>query len=284
MTEEYVKPTTTPCEKFDIMHRAFHSFNYRERYWEPQGWSFDWFDVSDARRAIKKALNSPTTTYGRLSVIGISDCDKIVRRVMDPSTGQAREEVSPILDAVRRSACAQCGRPHELKVCTGCRGRYYCSGDCQQVSGDSPFPDWRFAQVYTREAPLERGTQARVQTAEEIWSYTKYWSSVCMRWIHLFTARLSYFTCLYCNIQRTRVLTFKLRWTGPWTSNDTSGTYPPGGTTARTTTTDNFALISGAVVSEGCGCMHNADRLSFFSPFRIFAEETGHRSSRSQGK
>lgn len=140
MTEEYVKPTTTPDEKFDIMHKAFHSSNYRERDWDPQGWSFDWFDIGNAQRAIKKALNSPTTTYGRQPITGVSDCDKIVRRVTDPETGQIREVVSPMLDSVRRSACAECGRPDGLKIFTGCRGRYYCSGICQQVSSDLLFP------------------------------------------------------------------------------------------------------------------------------------------------
>ena len=147
MTEDIRKPTTTLCEKFDIMHRAFHSVNYRERGWDPQGWSFDWFDVGDAQRAIKKVLNSPTTTYGRQPVLGVCDRDKVVRTVTDPDTGQTREVVSPILDRVQRSACAECGRPDCLKVCTGCRGRYYCSGDCQQVSDDPPFPNQSFAEV-----------------------------------------------------------------------------------------------------------------------------------------
>lgn len=139
MTEEYAKPATSPHEKFDIMHRAFHSYNYRLRDWDPEGWSFDWFDLSDARRAIKKALNSPTSTYGKPSVSGVSDRDKVVYISVDPDTGRTREVASPILDSVRRSACAECGRPDGLKVCTGCRARYYCSGGCQQVSDDPPF-------------------------------------------------------------------------------------------------------------------------------------------------
>ena len=140
MTEKYVNSTTTPDEKLDIMHKAFHSLNYRERDWDPLGWSFDWFDLGDAQRAIKRALNSPTTTYGRRSITGISDCDKIVRRTVDQETGRIREVVSPMLDSVRRSACTECGRPDGLKVCTGCRGRYYCSRSCQRVSCDPLFP------------------------------------------------------------------------------------------------------------------------------------------------
>lgn len=148
MTEEYIKPTKTPDEKFDIAHRAFHSLNYRERYWDLEGWSFDWFDIDDARRAIKKALNSPTTRYGRLTVAGISDLGKIVRLVTDPETGQVKEEVSPILDSVKRSACAECGRPDDLKFCTGCRARHYCSESCQQVRGDPSFPGLSLAKMY----------------------------------------------------------------------------------------------------------------------------------------
>ena len=148
MTEEYVKPTTTPREKFDIMHRAFHSINYRERDWDPEDWSFDWFDVDDARRAIKKALNSPTTTYGRRSMRGISDSDRVVNYVMDPETGRRREEVSPVLDKIKRSVCAKCGRPDGLKLCTGCRARYYCSEGCHQVSDDPPLPDLSVAEAW----------------------------------------------------------------------------------------------------------------------------------------
>lgn len=140
MTEEYAKATTPPHEKFDIMHRAFHSYNYRLRQWDPRVWSFDWFDISDARRAIKKALNSPTTTYGKPSVTGVSDRDTIVGVSVDPDTGQTKEVASPILDSVQRSACAECGRPDSLKLCSGCRARYYCSEGCQKVSGYPPFP------------------------------------------------------------------------------------------------------------------------------------------------
>jgi len=129
-----VKPTNSPGEKFD-----FHSLNYRLRDWDPPDWTFDWFDASGAQRAIKKALNSPTTTYGKQSVDGISDRNKIVSVFVDPDTGKIREVVSPVLYSVRRSACAECGRPDGLKVCTGCRGRHYCSGGCQKVSGVPPF-------------------------------------------------------------------------------------------------------------------------------------------------
>jgi len=145
-----VKSTITPREKFDIMHRAFHSLNYRERDWDPPGWSFDWFDLSDAQRAINKALNSPTTTYGKRSVTGVPDCDRVVHQFVDPETGQVREVVSPMLDSVQRSACAECGRPDGLKVCAGCRGRYYCSSGCQRVSDDSIVSLLGVAEVYTR--------------------------------------------------------------------------------------------------------------------------------------
>lgn len=180
MTEDIVKPTTTLGEKFDIAHRAFHSLNYRERYWELKGWSFDWFDVSDARRAIKMALNSPTTTYGRLPMTGVPDRDRVVRWVPDPETGRVREEVSPILDDVKRSACTECGKPDGLKLCTGCRARYYCSEGCQQVSGGPSSPYLVLAEVYDRQASLEKGAQTRVQATQNDWCHQRFGPSLCM--------------------------------------------------------------------------------------------------------
>ena len=136
MAEEYVKSTTTPTEKFDIMHKAFHSLNYRERGWDPPDWSFDWFDIGDAQRAIKKALNSPTNAYGRQPMIGVPDYGKIVRRVTDQETGEIREVASPVLDSVDLPARGA----EDPMVCAGYRGRYYCSRSCQQVSGDPLSP------------------------------------------------------------------------------------------------------------------------------------------------
>ncbi|KAJ7600478.1 hypothetical protein C8J56DRAFT_1019636 [Mycena floridula] len=35
-------------------------------------------------------------------------------------------------DSSRSTACAACGSPHDLKACSGCRQRFYCSAPCQK--------------------------------------------------------------------------------------------------------------------------------------------------------
>ena len=38
------------------------------------------------------------------------------------------------------TACANCGSPHGLKACSGCKQRYYCSRSCQRVRGSDASP------------------------------------------------------------------------------------------------------------------------------------------------
>ena len=145
MLEKYEKGTRR--EKNDVLSEIFNSVNYQDRGWRLVSWSPDWFDIEDARMAVTKALNSPTSIPGKLYVaplvegagsslgFGLKKREALVRTVDSDSSGGFFEEVvSTKRDNIRASACAQCGNPNNLRLCTGCKKRYYCSKECQKVS------------------------------------------------------------------------------------------------------------------------------------------------------
>jgi len=146
MLEKY--ETGTQREKNDVLSEIFNSVNYLDRGWKLVTWSPDWFDIEDARMAVTKALNSPTSIPGKQFVAqlvegagsnlgyGLKKRQALVRTVdSDFSGGFFEEVVSTKRDNIRASACAQCGNPNNLRLCTGCKKRYYCSKECQKVGG-----------------------------------------------------------------------------------------------------------------------------------------------------
>jgi len=54
----------TRRERNDVLSDIFNSVNYQDRGWKLVSWSPDWFDIEDARMAVTKALNSPTSIPG----------------------------------------------------------------------------------------------------------------------------------------------------------------------------------------------------------------------------
>ena len=144
MVEKYEKGTRR--EKNDVLSEIFNSVNYQDRGWRLVSWSPDWFDIEDARAAVTKALNSPTSIPGKQYVaplvegagsslgFGLKKREALVRTADSDSSGGFFEEVvSTRRDNIRAAACAQCGNPNNLRICTGCRKRYYCSKGCQKV-------------------------------------------------------------------------------------------------------------------------------------------------------
>ena len=109
-------------------------------------WSLDWFDTDDARMAVTKALNSPTSIPGKQYVVplvegagsdlgfGLEKREALVRAVdSDFSGGTFEEVISTKRDNIHAPACAQCGNPNNLTLCTGYKKRYYYSKECQKV-------------------------------------------------------------------------------------------------------------------------------------------------------
>jgi len=144
MLEKYEKGTRR--EKNDVLSEIFNSVNYQDREWKLVSWSPDWFDIEDARMAVAKALDSPMSIPGKQYVsplvegagsnlgFGLKKKEALLRTVdSDLSGGFFEEVVSTKRDNIRASACAQCGNPNNLRLCTGCKKRYYCSKECQKI-------------------------------------------------------------------------------------------------------------------------------------------------------
>jgi len=144
MLAKYEKGTQR--ENNDVLSEIFNSVNYQDRGWKLVSWSPDWFDIEDARMAVTKALNSPTSIPGKQYVaplvegagsnlgFGLKKKEALLRTMDSDLSGGFFEEVVPTKrDNIRASACAQCGNPNNLRLCTGCKRRYYCSKECQKV-------------------------------------------------------------------------------------------------------------------------------------------------------
>lgn len=144
MLEKYEKGTRR--QKNEVLSKIFNSVNYQARGWKLLPWSPDWFDTEDARMAVMRALNSPTSVPGKQFVsplvegagsslgFGLKKREVLVRTLdSDLSGGLIEEVVSTRRDNIRATACAQCGNPNNLRLCTGCKKRYYCSKECQKV-------------------------------------------------------------------------------------------------------------------------------------------------------
>lgn len=139
----------------EALDTMYDSTGYSSHCRDPN-FEFNCFSVDQTQKAVLAALDS------KLSVPGSSkhfvtpltlDFDekthfypnslrkgqKLVR------TPMFREDGSPMhvfmeegvaekrRDNPGNTACSNCGSPHNLKACSGCKQRYYCSRSCQRV-------------------------------------------------------------------------------------------------------------------------------------------------------
>lgn len=136
----------TMSEQRRILDEVFSEVNYVERGWKRSEFDVDKFDVEDARRAVANALNSHGSVAGRGFTTRLSEGNTLaemmrqkgqaIKRtpdILNPTGGVWEETISTKRDNLRKSACANCGSPNDLKVCDLCRQRYYCSRACQKV-------------------------------------------------------------------------------------------------------------------------------------------------------
>jgi len=137
-------------EQGKILDQIFNEVNYIERGWKRNEFDLDRFDLDDARSAVMKALNSNGSIAGRAYTMPLGGPPvkslaemmmhrgQAVTRTYDtasvgPHGGYWEETISTKRDNIRKTACAGCGSPHDLKVCVRCRQRYYCSKTCQKT-------------------------------------------------------------------------------------------------------------------------------------------------------
>ncbi|EIW61073.1 uncharacterized protein TRAVEDRAFT_166210 [Trametes versicolor FP-101664 SS1] len=149
--------------KIKAVNRIFTATNHagKPRPARPADYDFDHFDFPGTRAAVRAALDSKASlswgsktavhplgkTKGRDLVrkehqamrLGIHPNDlkkgTKVRHTRANTKGAFIEEgvANRRVDNPKNTTCAWCGNPHDLKICTGCRQRYYCKKACHSV-------------------------------------------------------------------------------------------------------------------------------------------------------
>jgi hypothetical protein len=150
----------SPLRKRKAVEALFSATNFAEKHppLNPSEYDFDSFDLEGTRQAIQSALDSKgSLPYASkkfvtpfLDMNEMNEDANVMSRMgrtakdMKKGTaisqthlpgGQFWEEGLNISrkDNPRNTACANCGRPHNLKACARCSQRYYCGRDCQKV-------------------------------------------------------------------------------------------------------------------------------------------------------
>ena len=150
--EEINKRPEARKQAIDLLR---NSNGYKSRYVSPN-FDFNAFSAIDAQRAIQEALDSKMSIPAaskRIAVPmvpnavpdptgikqGLRKGQKYVRTALKDEfgvpTGSFMEEgvAEKRRDNPANTACASCGSPNNLKACSGCKQRYYCSRTCQRV-------------------------------------------------------------------------------------------------------------------------------------------------------
>lgn len=133
----------------------YDSTSYSEQQYS-SNFDFDHFSVMDTQRAVRAALDSkasiPSSSkqfvaplirnyegiHGQFSN-NLKRGQKVVRTpvVNDfgiPTRTFMEEGVSAGRpDRPGNTACSNCGSPNNLKACSGCKQKYYCTRSCQRV-------------------------------------------------------------------------------------------------------------------------------------------------------
>ncbi|KAF9029480.1 hypothetical protein BDZ89DRAFT_1065450 [Hymenopellis radicata] len=144
----------SPKEKQEAMKAIYSSPNYRDRGWNlRRSFDADYFDLAETQKAVMTALGTkgsfpegakmfvmPTSLEGffvgpRAHARGKTS-RKVTTEITAPvnaeSWGYFEELKKEGRDKITNTACAACGSPHDLKICAGCRQRFYCSAACQK--------------------------------------------------------------------------------------------------------------------------------------------------------
>ncbi|GJE93646.1 zf-MYND domain-containing protein [Phanerochaete sordida] len=133
----------------------YESSGYAGQRWDPH-FDFAEFSVPATQRAVAAAVASKLSVPGgakhfsALLAAGADDAlvypstlkkgQRLVRTPVPRADGApARVFMEEGVAQERRdnpanTACANCGSPHGLKACSGCKQRYYCSRSCQRAN------------------------------------------------------------------------------------------------------------------------------------------------------
>ena len=125
------------------------SSSYQKQRRDPN-FDFDHFSVPETQAAVQAALDSKTSLassskqyvfpmvedYEEKSKAfhpGLKKGQKILRTVLPGGTILQEGVATRRPDHPDVTACSNCGSPSNLKACSGCKQKYYCSRSCQRV-------------------------------------------------------------------------------------------------------------------------------------------------------
>jgi len=127
---------------------ASSSFNYNGKRFNPLE-----FSLPECRKRVKEALSSTLSMLTQPKIVSShlnpsvaleqhyspnSKTEALVSHpwAVDEQNSVVHEVVRTSRDYSHLALCCHCGNPHDLKVCSSCRGIRYCSRECQVA-------DWR---------------------------------------------------------------------------------------------------------------------------------------------
>ncbi|KAJ7161212.1 MM3350-like domain-containing protein [Mycena filopes] len=125
--ETLTKKSGTAAERRELLSEIYSMPNYGDRGWNrlPK-FDPDYFDLAETTQAalLGGALRAPSTRKTTREVTSSENAD---------SFGFFEELKKDGRDSRRATACAACGNPNDLKACSGCSQRFYCSQACQKA-------------------------------------------------------------------------------------------------------------------------------------------------------
>ncbi|GJE93652.1 zf-MYND domain-containing protein [Phanerochaete sordida] len=141
----------------EALRQLFQSQNYAHTPFSA-AYSLEHFSAGDTQRALAAALDSPASvrSMSKQFAAMLDGSDRTPRAHDAPDTLKRGQQIvaTEVLDAEGKptgvfleegvaksrrdhpdtTACANCGSPNNLKVCSGCKKKYFCSRSCQRVS------------------------------------------------------------------------------------------------------------------------------------------------------
>ncbi|KAJ6474005.1 MM3350-like domain-containing protein [Mycena vitilis] len=139
-----------PSERRKLLADVYDMPNYIDRKWNrlPK-FDPDYFDLAETTQAVMTALGTklsyapgakmfhvplaPEALNGMPRAPGGRTVTSEITRSPNDGFGYYQELKKDGRDSRRATACASCGNPNDLKACSGCAQRFYCSKACQNV-------------------------------------------------------------------------------------------------------------------------------------------------------
>ncbi|KAF7302904.1 MYND-type domain-containing protein [Mycena kentingensis (nom. inval.)] len=138
------------AERREVLSEIYSSPNYVDRGWSKRAnFDPDYFDLAETTQAVMDALGTklsyapgakrftmpvhPMGMAGSMAMGGKKKTTREVTTAPGNEFGFYEELKKEGRDSRRATACAACGKPNDLKACSGCGQRFYCGQVCQKA-------------------------------------------------------------------------------------------------------------------------------------------------------